>query len=744
MADEVRRRVLQLEAKIVGLDAIKAASQTLNKLAKDATDSGISFAKFGKDSQTVGRSFEAWQGQLQNAGNEIKQLPQRIEYLKNTMAKLAAEGQRGSAAFLAMQRELNRLADTQNKLNAAAAGNTNAFKGLQQGVRNTAYQLTDFTVSVQNGTKASVAFSQQVPQILGQFGALGAALGLVSVAIGVLAGKQIDNIATSLGWMKDKSADLAKETKELNTALDQLKAGLDDVERLGREIDMKGAMEAFNRLSKTARETARNILLVRQQMADLNWANQVEGAKKAAAEITNFKEGLFGFLGGISGDKRVKAIGDQFGLVGKDAAAASAALLGLRDGTVSYQHAVESLVPLVGKGNEEFRKRVRAITELAVQEGEYYNQASATSKLLEDMNKAIETGTDIKIPEKAKKKREKEIKEFRDDLNAIQKLMQDFGKQAEIRFELPVQLDALKDPQIIATLTSLGFKQEDLTKKTRELEMQLKKARGEWTLLDEVAARGLADQEKFDQYVKTVEQMAVELESGKMSAEVFWTQLKKIQEFNPVVAVEGLKKLKEPLDEMGVAIGTTIASGLSGLVDVLVESQKSFREWAVDVLKQLAKVIIKLAVVGAMKKALGGTSFGSFLGITASAKGNSFSGGTTLPKNVILNTPTLFKFASGGVFGTRMGVGGEAGPEAVVPLRRTTQGNLGVEASPVNITVNNTVSRDTAVEVESTNEPDGTRNISILVRREVRNAMGDGSMDAVMRNNYGMRRAAMG
>jgi phage-related minor tail protein len=145
-----------------------------------------------------------------------------------------------------------------------------------------------------------------------------------------------------------------------------------------------------------------------------------------------------------------------------------------------------------------------------------------------------------------------------------------------------------------------------------------------------------------------------------------------------------------------------------------------------------------------MKKALGGTSFGSFFGIEASAKGNPFAKGTTLPTNTILRVPTLFQFASGGVFGSRVGVGGEAGPEAVVPLKRTSQGNLGVEASPVNITVNNTVARDTAVEVESTNQPDGTRNISILVRREVRNAMGDGSMDAVMRNNYGMRRAAMG
>ena len=32
---------------------------------------------------------------------------------------------------------------------------------------------------------------------------------------------------------------------------------------------------------------------------------------------------------------------------------------------------------------------------------------------------------------------------------------------------------------------------------------------------------------------------------------------------------------------------------------------------------------------------------------------------------------------------------GEAGPEAIVPLKRTSGGDLGVQASPVNVTVNN-------------------------------------------------------
>lgn len=51
------------------------------------------------------------------------------------------------------------------------------------------------------------------------------------------------------------------------------------------------------------------------------------------------------------------------------------------------------------------------------------------------------------------------------------------------------------------------------------------------------------------------------------------------------------------------------------------------------------------------------------------AKGGVFSNG-------VYNSPTLFKFANGG----RFGVMGEAGPEAVMPLRRGPDGSLGVQA----------------------------------------------------------------
>lgn len=68
-----------------------------------------------------------------------------------------------------------------------------------------------------------------------------------------------------------------------------------------------------------------------------------------------------------------------------------------------------------------------------------------------------------------------------------------------------------------------------------------------------------------------------------------------------------------------------------------------------------------------MKNALGGAYGPS--GVQKFANGGAFT-------NSIVNTPTLFRFANGGALGEM----GEAGPEAIMPLKRGPDGALGVQA----------------------------------------------------------------
>jgi phage-related minor tail protein len=98
---------------------------------------------------------------------------------------------------------------------------------------------------------------------------------------------------------------------------------------------------------------------------------------------------------------------------------------------------------------------------------------------------------------------------------------------------------------------------------------------------------------------------------------------------------------------------------------------------------------------------------GTLFGIKTSAKGNVFdSAGLSAYSGKVVSRPTLFPFASG------IGLMGEAGPEAILPLSRGRDGKLGV-AGGGNV-VNN---YNTSIVVESSGEVRSEGNARELGRR---------------------------
>lgn len=73
-------------------------------------------------------------------------------------------------------------------------------------------------------------------------------------------------------------------------------------------------------------------------------------------------------------------------------------------------------------------------------------------------------------------------------------------------------------------------------------------------------------------------------------------------------------------------------------------------------------------------------SGGSGLGLKFNALGGVYDNSPSLSayRNQVIDQPTFFAFAKGGV--PNLGVGGEAGPEAIMPLVNTSSGHLGVRA----------------------------------------------------------------
>jgi len=122
----------------------------------------------------------------------------------------------------------------------------------------------------------------------------------------------------------------------------------------------------------------------------------------------------------------------------------------------------------------------------------------------------------------------------------------------------------------------------------------------------------------------------------------------------------------------------------------------------------------------------GGASFGGVLSFLASAKGNAFSNapGLSAYSSTIVTRPTVFPFARGA------GLMGEAGPEAIMPLKRTASGALGVQVANQNQSNDNAPliqiidqrAGDAAIKAERTTGPNGEKAVRLIVRDEVQEA----------------------
>lgn len=130
---------------------------------------------------------------------------------------------------------------------------------------------------------------------------------------------------------------------------------------------------------------------------------------------------------------------------------------------------------------------------------------------------------------------------------------------------------------------------------------------------------------------------------------------------------------------------------------------------AQDIERLLARRFITEPLMAGMDSIISslGANFGSFL---ASANGNVFDGpGISAYSNKVISRPTLFPFAKG------VGLMGEAGEEAVMPLSRDSGGRLGVKAvgGGANVTVN-IIGAPSQPKVETKQNADGGLTMDVI------------------------------
>jgi phage-related minor tail protein len=129
-------------------------------------------------------------------------------------------------------------------------------------------------------------------------------------------------------------------------------------------------------------------------------------------------------------------------------------------------------------------------------------------------------------------------------------------------------------------------------------------------------------------------------------------------------------------DKLAKGFGTSIASALTG-------AAARGRDFG-SVLQSLAMQLAKLVLSAAFKS--GGGFGGLFAGLSGTP-GDPSTPVTPFADGGVIGTPTFFPL------GNRLGLAGERGAEAILPLARGADGRLGVragggEARPLAVTVN--------------------------------------------------------
>jgi lambda family phage tail tape measure protein len=271
---------------------------------------------------------------------------------------------------------------------------------------------------------------------------------------------------------------------------------------------------------------------------------------------------------------------------------------------------------------------------------------------------------------------------------------------------------------------------------------------------------GLISIEQFNAGVNAfkIEELNRKFHSGKITLEDFNNQLVKLKiegsDQNSIFTgiLKGSHTFSESIGTMSDQIGKVTNNVFQGMEDKFLEFAKTgkanMKDFAQSILDELTRVAIRMAILKPLTKGIEGlfTSPSSSSG-AISGSGSAISSPSVVAANGAIFNRGVDKFANGGIVGNptyfgmsggKMGLMGEAGPEAIVPLKRSSDGSLGVKASPTIVNViNNTQSQ---IDTKESTSSDGSKIIDVIVTQKVREGIANGHFDRAFQQSFGLNR----
>lgn len=208
------------------------AAKALAKLTKASSELTLATTKLNAGQIAADGSFEKMSDVAKKNESEIRQLANAYNPLLAAQLKYADEQVRvAKAVELGVLSQAN-AREYLSSMNQAMANATISSGKFSRGmgdvthqVQNASYQIGDFFVQVASGQNPMMALSQQLPQLLGSMGVLGAAAGAAAAILGA-------------AWMVLGNG--ASAADRLTKSLDKLNDAIGEVRSLSSSVSLSG------------------------------------------------------------------------------------------------------------------------------------------------------------------------------------------------------------------------------------------------------------------------------------------------------------------------------------------------------------------------------------------------------------------------------------------------------------------------------------------------------------------------
>jgi hypothetical protein len=501
-------------------------------------------------------------------------------------------------------------------------------------VQNASYQIQDMIVQISGGVDPLRSFSQQLPQLFINAGKVGAALGLVAAALPLV-----------IQYFRDAADQLAPFDEELKG----LNETLAEVTKLTSELDFKKWNEQWNGATESVKGAMLALLRFQERVASEQLTDALAALQGETIELSNWDQLLI----------KAKALGSYvIGLEQDVNAAVEASQIGtgdvidkLADDMSLAQAEAKELYRILNSGltGESLFTRVVEFAQSVSSTDPDFQQLIANTKALADAQQSL-----IDLQNQIKAVEGGGPLPTGDEANAAAEAAREYAKQLE---EIARAYQALYPSQV------KFFEAIKLSN----------------TMLE----AGLITADEYEARTNALAAAIDDVETGKLQ-KVFEDSIKAGQDFSNNDVAEQFSLAKESLD--------IFTDGWDTMTDAMIRGTTDMEDAVKNMVKVLIMELAKLFATQGIAALLSGSgsSFLQSIGtaMTASAKGNVFSGGNVVPfaKGGVVSQPTIFPMANGA------GLMGEAGPEAVMPLARNSRGELGVKGGGMNVVINNMAS----------------------------------------------------